>query len=110
MIPANWPRDMHGMLAGPQMPKWENLDINQRHRAFSEWIGRIPDPPGGWRGRDAIAYHAIYSMITFFAPLTSDDWMEWRPIQEAATALVQMVEAIEREQLAQLADEVEVGL
>ena len=110
VIPANWPRDMHGMLVGPPMPKWEGLDINQRHRAFSEWIGRIPDPPGGWRGRDAIAYHAIHSMMTFFAPLTSDDWMEWRPIQEAASAVMQMVEAIERETLAQLADETEVTL
>jgi hypothetical protein len=110
VIPADWPRDMHGMLLGPQMPKWAGMDINQRRRALAEWIGRIPDPPGGWRGRDAIAFDAIHSMMTFFAPITSDDWMEWRPIQEAATALVQMVEAIEREQLAQMADEVEVGL
>jgi hypothetical protein len=110
VIPADWPRDMHGMLVGPRMPKWAGLDINQRRRALAEWIGRIPDPPGGWRGRDAIAFDAIYSMITFFAPLTSDDWMEWRPIQEAATALVRMVEAIEREQWARLADEAEVNL
>jgi hypothetical protein len=98
LLPAGWPRDAIGNAKAPPRPIMDHLDVNGRLAAVERWIDAVPSPPGGWRGRDRVAFDAITGMIRFFAPVRDMDAGAWGEIEEAMAAV------------AQLADEVEVGL
>ncbi|NBT35477.1 MAG: hypothetical protein EBT03_08050 [Betaproteobacteria bacterium] len=98
LLPAGWPRDKLGHAKAPLRPIFEGMDVNERLAALERWIDAVPSPPGGWRGRDRVAYDAITGMIRMFAPVRDMDASAWWKVQDAMAAL------------AQLADEVEVTL
>jgi len=98
LLPAGWPRDAIGNAKAPPRPVMEHLDVNGRLAAVERWIDAVPSPPGGWRGRDRVAFDAICGMIRMFAPVRDMDAGAWGEIEGAMAALARM------------ADEVEVGL
>lgn len=98
LLPAGWPRDQLGHAKAPPRPIMDHLDANGRLAALERWIDAIPEPPGGWRGRDRVACDAITGLIRMFAPVRDMGASAWWKIEDAMAAL------------AQLADEVEVGL
>lgn len=91
-LPADWPRDMAGCAKAPKRPIMEHLDVNGRRRELARWIDMVPEPAGGWRGRDKIAHDAIRAMVVMFAPLHDMGSSAWWCIEDALAALVQMVE------------------
>jgi hypothetical protein len=98
LLPAGWPRDAIGNAKAPPRPVMEHLDVNGRLAAVERWIDAVPSPPGGWRGRDRVAFDAITGLIRFFAPVRDMDAGAWGEIEGAMAALARM------------SDEVEVGL
>lgn len=98
LLPAGWPRDQLGHAKAPPRPIFEGMDVNGRLAALERWIDAIPEPAGGWRGRDRVAYDAICGMIRMFAPVRDMGASAWWKIEDAMAAV------------AQLADEVEVNL
>lgn len=95
LLPADWPRDQLGHAKAPPRPIMDHLDVNGRRAALERWIDAVPSPPGGWRGRDAVAYDAITFMIRMFAPVRDMDSSAWWCIQDAMAALAQMADEVE---------------
>jgi hypothetical protein len=98
LLPAGWPRYQLGQAKGPLLELRANMNSNECRRALSEAFGRIPEPKGGWSGRNAVIVGAIRGLCTMFAPYDDPDSSGWWEIQDALDAVAQM------------ADEVEVGL
>jgi len=98
LLPAGWPRDQLGQAKAPPRPIFEGMDVNERLAALERWIDAVPSPPGGWRGRDRVAFDAICGLVRMFAPVRDMDAGAWGEIEGAMAALARM------------ADEVEVGL
>jgi len=98
LLPAGWPRDQLGQAKAPKRPVMDHLDVNGRLAAVERWIDAVPSPPGGWRGRDRVAFDAICGLVRMFAPVRDMDAGAWGEIEDAMAALARM------------SDEVEVGL
>jgi len=95
LLPAGWSRDQLGHAKAPPRPVMEHLDVNGRLAAVERWIDAVPSPPGGWRGRDRVAYDAITGMIRLFAPVRDMDAGAWGEIEGAMAALARMADEVE---------------